>query len=201
MKALSKDIDKILEIIIDEHEHDVNRINQTHHKDFIDVMLSLMNKSSCMHDQFSYSIDRTNIKAILIEMIVGSLESSSTTTEWVLSELLRNPRAMKKLKEELKRVVGEGKMVSETDLVGLKYLEMVIKESFRLHPNAALLLPRESMEETVIDDYFIPKKSRIFVNTWAIGRDRNLWSENAEEFIPERANEHFAGGGSIGALL
>ncbi|KAF2298786.1 hypothetical protein GH714_027631 [Hevea brasiliensis] len=41
-------------------------------------------------------------------------------------------------------------------------------------------------EETIIDGYHIPKNARIIVNAWAIGRDPNAWSDNAEEFLPER---------------
>ncbi|MBA0776000.1 hypothetical protein Gotri_011066 [Gossypium trilobum] len=42
------------------------------------------------------------------------------------------------------------------------------------------------MEDIVIDGYYIPKKSRVLVNIWAIGRDPNIWSNNVEEFSPER---------------
>lgn len=77
-------------------------------------------------------------------------------------------------------------MVEEKDLGNLSYLDMAVKESFRLHPIAPLLVPREGLEETSIEGYWIPKKSRVMVNTWAIGRDPNVWSENVEEFYPER---------------
>ncbi|GMN58875.1 hypothetical protein TIFTF001_027977 [Ficus carica] len=77
-------------------------------------------------------------------------------------------------------------MVEEKDLRKLDYLNLVITESFRLHPVAPLIVPRESREDITIEEYFIPKKSRIIVNTWAIGRDPNVWSQNMEELHPER---------------
>ncbi|PSS08393.1 Cytochrome P450 CYP736A12 like [Actinidia chinensis var. chinensis] len=189
LKATSKAIDEILEIIIAEHVHkqEANTINKMkHHEDFIDVMLSFLNQSSSTHDEFPYSIDRTNIKAIIFDIIVGALDTSVTTIEWIMSELLRHPRVMKKLQAEFMSIVGGERMMEERDLAKLEYLDMVIKETLRLHPVAPLLVPRESTDEIVIDEYFIPKKSRIIVNCWAIGRDLNVWSENAEEFFPER---------------
>ncbi|PSS08394.1 Cytochrome P450 CYP736A12 like [Actinidia chinensis var. chinensis] len=189
LKASSKAIDDILEIIIDDHVHKqeakaTNKMKQ--HEDFVDVMLSLINQSSSIHDELPYSIDRMNIKAIILDMIVGAIDTSSTAIEWIMSELLRHPQIMKKLQAELMSVVGGERMVEERDLAKLEYLDMVIKETLRLHPVAPLLVPRESTEEIVINEYFIHKKSRIIVNCWAIGRDPNVWSENVEEFFPER---------------
>ncbi|THG04436.1 hypothetical protein TEA_003284 [Camellia sinensis var. sinensis] len=189
IKEASKANDTILEIIITEHEQDPARFHQTHDKkDFIDVMLSLMNNKSSKttHDEPSYSIDRNNIKAIAVDMIVGAIDTSSTAIEWVMSEILTHPRVAQKIQQELMSVVGGERMVAETDLVKLEYLEMVIKETLRIHPVAPLLLPHESMEDIVIDGYFISKNSRVLVNSWAMGRDPCIWSDNVGEFLPER---------------
>ena len=187
MKKVGKDLDKVLEKIIMEHEQ---RAREQHgrydHKDFVDVLLSLMNQPMNPQDQHIYIIDRTNIKAIVLDMVVAAFDTSAAAIEWTLSELLKNPRVMKNLQEELERVIGMDRMVEEKDLEKLDYLDMVVKESFRLHPIAPLLVPRESIEDVTIEGHFIAKKSRIIVNTWTIGRDPNVWSENVEEFYPER---------------
>ncbi|GKV36160.1 hypothetical protein SLEP1_g44321 [Rubroshorea leprosula] len=67
----------------------------------------------------------------------------------------------------------------------LKYLNLVIKETLRLHPAAPLLAPRESRERCEIDGYEIPEKSRVVINAWAIGRDPKYWTE-ADKFFPNR---------------
>ncbi|KAG8661506.1 cytochrome P450 CYP736A12-like [Manihot esculenta] len=186
MKAFSKKMDKILEKIIDEHEREAQWQKQQQTRDFVDVLLSLMNQPIASNDESLSTLDRTNIKAILQDMIIGSFDTSAVTIEWTLTELLRHPSAMKRLQDELQSVVGLDKMVQEKDLSNLPYLDMVIKESLRLHPVGPLLIPRSCMEEIIIDGYHIPKKARIIVNAWGIGRDPDVWSDNAEEFLPER---------------
>lgn len=118
-------------------------------------------------------------------MIVAGMDTSATVIEWAMSELIRHPQAMKKLQKELETVVGMDQMVEESHLEKLGYLEMVVKETMRIHPVAPLLLPHESMEDCVIDGYRIPKNSRVIVNTYAIGRDPKVWP-NPEKFSPER---------------
>uniref|UniRef100_A0A803KVF0 Cytochrome P450 n=1 Tax=Chenopodium quinoa TaxID=63459 RepID=A0A803KVF0_CHEQI len=47
-------------------------------------------------------------------------------------------------------------------------------------------IQRDAMQEITFDGYYIPKGSQIFLNAWAIGRDPTIWSNNYEEFHPER---------------
>jgi len=169
-------------VIITEHEQTSNVENE----DFVHILLSIMHQTIDLENEQDHVIDRTNIKAILLDMIVASIDTSATTIEWALSELLRHPKVMKKLQDEIRNEVGNKRMVEENDLNKLSYLDMVVDEIFRLYPGSPLLLPRECRESITIDGFFIKKKTRVIVNAWAIGRDPNVWSKNAEEFYPER---------------
>lgn len=114
------------------------------------------------------------------------MDTSATTVEWIFTELLRHPQVMKKLQKEIEEKVGRTyKILEESDMETLEYLDMVIKETFRLHPVGPLLLPHESIEDCTIDGFHIPKKSRILINTKAIGQDPMVWEE-PEKFFPER---------------
>jgi cytochrome P450 len=98
---------------------------------------------------------------------------------------MKHPRVMKKVQKELEDVVGLERMVEESDLDSLEYLDMVLKETFRLHPIAPLLLPHLAMEDCTVNGLHIPQNSRVIINVWAIGRDPSVWSD-AEKFFPER---------------
>jgi ferulate-5-hydroxylase len=73
--------------------------------------------------------------------------------------------------------------VEKTDIEKLTYLKCVVKETLRLHPPITLL--HETIEDTAIGGYFVPKGSRVMINVWVIGRDKDSW-EDPEEFRPSR---------------
>nr|DAD35312.1 TPA_asm: hypothetical protein HUJ06_005952 [Nelumbo nucifera] len=139
MKKVSKLLDEFLEKIIDEHVQYTNN-HQGHHRDFAHVMLSLMEPQDAAKELSNIiGIDRTNIKAIILDMLVGAMDTSATAIEWGFSEILRHTRVMKRVQEELREVVGMDRLVE--DLIRLEDLDMVMKESMRLHPVAPLLDP------------------------------------------------------------
>lgn len=100
-------------------------------------------------------------------------------------ELLLHPQKMAKVKAELNSVIGEKRVIEESDISRLPYLQATIKEVLRVHPAAPLLAPHASEEETLVKGYRIPKNTTIFVNIWAISRDPNIWKD-PESFEPER---------------
>ncbi|KAG7987415.1 hypothetical protein I3843_03G133000 [Carya illinoinensis] len=170
MKAISKIYDDFLEKIIDEH---VQPKDENKTKDFFDVMLSFMGS------------EESEKNIWLQDLLAASMDTSATAIDWALSELMKHPRIMKKLQKELENVVGLKRMVEEADLDRLDYLSMVVKETFRLHPVVPLLLPHEAREDCTVNGFHMPRKSRIIINVWAIGRDPRVWSD-AEKFFPER---------------
>ena len=119
------------------------------------------------------------------DVFLAGTETSSTIVEWTMSEMLKNPRVMKKAQTEVRKIFKKKGYIDEADLDKLSYMKLVIKESMRLHPAAPLLLPRESGDKCEINGYEIPVKSKVIVNAWAIGRDPETWID-AESFDPER---------------
>lgn len=122
------------------------------------------------------------------DIFLAGVDTSAATVNWAMAELARNPRAMKKAQEEVRTYAGKSGIVTEDVIDHLQYLKMVVKETLRLHPSAALLLPRETMNHFRINGYDIQPKTLIQINVWAIGRDPRYW-KNAEDFFPERFSD------------
>ncbi|KAM0018755.1 putative cytochrome P450 [Helianthus debilis subsp. tardiflorus] len=122
---------------------------------------------------------------IMLDVFNAGTDTTSTSLDWAIGELLRNPHTMKKLQQEA-HTVGQGReMITEDDLDNMPYLKAVLKEALRLHVPAPLLVPRESTKDVKLLGYDIPSGSQVMINAWAIARDPLIWEE-PEEFRPER---------------
>ncbi|XP_019179448.1 PREDICTED: premnaspirodiene oxygenase-like [Ipomoea nil] len=184
LRKLRRRIDQILDQIIDQHRQKHNDNIGYCDEDIVDVLLRLQEKGG-----FNFPITTDNIKAVIQDMFSAGTETSASTTEWAMSEMLRNPGVMEKAQAELREVVKGKDKIQEIDVKELKYLKMVIKETLRLHPPIPLLLPRECREEREIEGYVIPPKTKVIVNAWAINRDPEHWKD-PESFKPERFRDN-----------
>ena len=118
-------------------------------------------------------------------MFVGGTDTSSIIVEWALAELLANLDKMDLLQSELKRIVGEKKLVDISDLPNLPYLSAVVKETMRMHPVLPLLLPHKLTQSCELLGYEILADTEVYINVWAIGHDPNVW-DNPSRFHPQR---------------
>ncbi|KAM0852499.1 hypothetical protein ACQ4PT_051718 [Festuca glaucescens] len=181
MKKLSKMFDRFLEHVVEEHSERRRRDGESFvAKDMVDVLLEFANDPS-----LEVKLNREGVKAFTQDLIAGGTESSAVTVEWALSELLKKPEVFAKATEEMDRVVGRGRWVTEKDMPSLPFIQAIVKETMRLHPVAPMLVPRLSRENTSIGGYDIPAGTRVLVSVWSIGRDPELW-DAPEEFMPER---------------
>lgn len=129
-------------------------------------------------------INHKSLLQILQDIFAAGTDTSAITTEWALSELINHPDIMLKAVQEIDSIIGKERLVEESDVASLPFLQAIVKETLRLHPTGPMIL-RESSEDCEIGGYHIPARTRVFVNVWAIGRDPNYWN-NPLEFRPER---------------
>ncbi|CAL4970952.1 unnamed protein product [Urochloa decumbens] len=176
---------ELMECAIKQHEERramaaKNGTFQEEEEDLVDVLLRVQ-KEGGLEVPLTMGI----IKAVILDLFSAGSETSATTLQWAMAELMRNPDVMKKAQAELRGTLNGKPRITEDDLAQMKYLKLIIKETMRLHPAAPLLLPREARESCKILGYDVLKGTTVFVNAWAIGRDPRYW-DDPEEFKPER---------------
>ncbi|XP_068650576.1 cytochrome P450 71AU50-like [Aristolochia californica] len=186
MKALFLKFDRLFDTIIyqklkmdkgevEEVEGEKERI------DFLQFMLNLIKEEEDSKTPFTMD----HLRALLMDMVVGGTDTASNTIEWAIAHMMDKLEVMKKVQDELERVVGRDNIVEESHISKLHYLDAVVKEVLRLHPALPLLVPHCPSQSCTIGGYTIPEGARVFLNVWAIHRDPSIWP-NPSKFDPER---------------
>ncbi|KEH34025.1 putative cytochrome P450 [Medicago truncatula] len=176
-------IDQIMENIITEHKEAKSKGSYDQaetDQDLVDVLIKYEDGSNK-----EFFLTKDNIKAIILDIFGAGGETSASTIDWAMVEMVKDPRIMKKAQDEVREVFKMKGKVDENCINELNYLKLVVKETLRLHPPAPLLLPRECSQACDINGYHIPIKTKVIINAWAIARDSNYWTE-PERFYPER---------------
>ncbi|KAJ9131524.1 hypothetical protein P3X46_035179 [Hevea brasiliensis] len=188
MKKLHRRFDAFLTEIVEDHK--INGFNGAEMHNMLSTLISLKEEG----DSDGLKPTDTEIKALLLNMFTAGTDTSASTVEWAIAELIRHPRVLAKVQQELDSVIGRERLVTESDLAQLTYLQAIVKETFRLHPATPLSLPRIAANSCEINGYHIPKNSTLLVNIWAIARDPTIWADPLK-FKPER---FLAGGENAG---
>jgi len=137
-------------------------------------------------------INEEEIANLCSEFLNAGTDTTTTSLEWIMANLVKYPKIQDRLFMEIKEVVGNGDQeeVSESDLKRMPYLKAVVLEGLRRHPPARLLIPHAVMEDVVLNnEYLIPKNAAINFLVAEMGWDPEAW-EDPLTFKPERFLNH-----------
>ncbi|KAH0728019.1 hypothetical protein KY285_004337 [Solanum tuberosum] len=92
------ELDAILENIINEHKNN----GELGGEGLVATLLRLMKEGG-----FQFPITNDNIKAIIFDMFGAGTETSSTTIDWTMVEMMRNPNVLSKAQAEVRNMFRE----------------------------------------------------------------------------------------------
>ncbi|THH09705.1 hypothetical protein EW145_g1826 [Phellinidium pouzarii] len=129
--------------------------------------------------------------------LVAGHETTSTETMWCLFALSQRPDIQTKLRTELLDVSTDTPSMDE--LSALPYLDIVVRETMRLHaavPNTIRIAMHDDtipVGEPFVDKYGkthteikVGKGDGIFIPILALNRTKAIWGDDAAEFNPDR---------------
>ncbi|KAG2315958.1 hypothetical protein Bca4012_066805 [Brassica carinata] len=171
--VVSDKFDALFERILVEHEKKQDGHQET---DLMEALLAAYGDDK---------ITRKHIKTLFADLLFAGTDASAQAAQWAMAEIIRNPNVLKRLREEIDCLVGQGtRLIHETDLPNLPYLQAVVKEVLRLHPPGTVF-GRISQKGFRIREFYIPEETSFAINIYAIMRDPDYW-EDPDEFKPER---------------
>nr|POE53188.1 cytochrome p450 71a26 [Quercus suber] len=101
-ERVAKQFDDFLEGVIEEHINSKKKGSDDHsqenedQKDFVDVLLWVQKEN-----MIGFPIDRVCIKALILDTFIAGTDTTYSALEWAMTELLRHPKMMKKMQDEL----------------------------------------------------------------------------------------------------
>ncbi|TFK20130.1 cytochrome P450 [Coprinopsis marcescibilis] len=136
-------------------------------------------------ENLSYSErERVARNAIAVSFVGGS-DTVVTSARALIFAMASHPDVQRKAQAELDAVVGAERLPSPTDMDHLPYMQAIVKEIGRWHTVVPLGLPHASRDDDVFNGYFIPGKTILMPNVWAIMHDPEIF-EDPDKFNPER---------------
>ncbi|KAF5636492.1 cytochrome p450 [Fusarium sp. NRRL 52700] len=137
------------------------------------------------------------------EQVLGLLAAGRDTTaslmSWTWYCLVRNPRVFAKLRAEILSFFGPNPRdpsitMTFASLKECTYLQHVLSETLRLH-SVVPFNSRRALRDTTLpvgggtdgkSPIFVPKGTEVNFSTHVLHRRKDLWGEDADEFVPER---------------
>lgn len=185
VKKTAEEYDVIMEDWIREQREKMSSGQPIDPKDEVFVA-SLLNRLNSESDKDLSVFDKgTIVKATCSTIIGGAADTTTVALTWTLALLVNHRHVLEKAQEEIETHVGRERVVEESDLKNLVYLNAIIKESLRLYPPGAIIAPHQAIEDCIVAGYKVKKGTRLMVNLWNIQRDPEFWTQ-PEEYIPER---------------
>uniref|UniRef100_A0A8W7NXJ4 Cytochrome P450 n=1 Tax=Anopheles atroparvus TaxID=41427 RepID=A0A8W7NXJ4_ANOAO len=170
-------------------KHNVQR------NDFLNLLIQIKNKGSVSDkDEANQPVGTGEVGITMNELtaqvfifFLAGFETSSTTMNFCLYELAKNPRIQERLREEINKAIAANAGELTYDVVmGIEYLDNVINETLRKYPPLETITRAPERDYTIPGTtHVIPKGTLVQIPIYALQHDPDYFPE-PERFDPDR---------------
>ncbi|XP_063170090.1 cytochrome P450 1A5-like [Candoia aspera] len=180
-KEVNRKFNMLIQRLVEEHyiSFDKNNI-----RDITDSLISFCQDKK-LDSNANEALKDLNIVGIVNELFGAGFDTVSTGLSWCLLYLVTYPEIQRKIQEELDQIIGRGRTPKLSDCAMLPYSEAFIFEMFRHSSFVPFTIPHCTTRDTVLNGFYIPQDTCVFVNQWQVNHDPKLWDEPSA-FNPER---------------
>ncbi|KAM7410258.1 hypothetical protein PAMA_001617 [Pampus argenteus] len=158
------------------HKQDLDHNNP---RDYIDSFLIEMEN----HKGSDQGFNETNLAMCALDLFLAGTETTTTTLQWALVFLIKNPEIQEKVHAEIDRVIGKTRQPAMADRPNMPYTDAVIHEIQRMGNIVPLNGLRMAAKDTTLGGYFIPKGTSLLPFLTSVLFDKNEW-ETPDTFNP-----------------
>lgn len=180
-KDINRRFNSFVQKIVQEHYSSFDRENI---RDITDSLIGHCQEKSVGEDT-QVQLSNEKIIHIVNDLFGAGFDTVTTALSWSLMYLALYPDVQKKIHEELDRTIGRERRPRLSDRGMLPYTEAFILELFRHSSFMPFTIPHSTTKATVLNGFYIPKDTCVFINQWQVNHDETLWKDPSS-FRPER---------------
>lgn len=169
----------ILDFISQEVKRHKQDLDHSNPRDYIDGFLIEMEN----HKESGLGFSETNLALCSLDLFLAGTETTSTTLQWALVYLIRNPDIQEKVHAEIDRVIGQNRQPSMADRTNMPYTDAVIHEIQRMGNIVPLNGLRMAAKDTTLGGFFIPKGTSLMPILTSVLFEKTEW-ETPDTFNP-----------------
>ncbi|CAG5053260.1 unnamed protein product [Parnassius apollo] len=159
-----------------DHNYDLRSYKR---QSFLDLLIKLSGGEKGYSDK--------ELREEVLALTVAGTDTSAVAVGYTLKLLAKYPKVQDKVFQELQEVFGDSdRPLVKEDLINLRYLDRVVKESLRLFPPVPFIIRKVLEDVALPSGRVLPAGSGIVVSIWGVHRDPKYWGPDAECFDPDR---------------
>uniref|UniRef100_A0A8D2J176 Cytochrome P450 1A n=1 Tax=Varanus komodoensis TaxID=61221 RepID=A0A8D2J176_VARKO len=182
-----KELDKLFLAFLQKHinEHYEN-FCKDNIRDITDSLIMQSQEQKIVTNRGSrVHLPEEKIVNLVNDLVGASFDTVTTALSWSLMYLVAYPEIQKKIQAELDQTVGGERNPRLSDRPMLPYTEAFILEVFRHSSYFPFTIPHCTTQDTVLNGFWIPKDTCVFINQWQVNHNEKLWKDPSS-FSPER---------------
>ncbi|CAM6090437.1 unnamed protein product [Calypogeia fissa] len=149
------------------------------HKDVLDLLISAAQDGS-------KELNRQQLRDNCLTILLAGHHTTASLVAWTMYMLALQPQWQEKARAEVEDLLrGAGGEVGWSTLSSMKTTTMILHETLRFFPPIPLI-GRLCLKENSVGRYTIPAGVEILIPTAVIHRDKELWGDDADQFLPTR---------------
>ncbi|KAL8942139.1 MAG: hypothetical protein Q9216_001824 [Gyalolechia sp. 2 TL-2023] len=138
--------------------------------------------------------DADLVRDQLVHVLIAGRDTTACLMSWTFFMLVRHPRVLERLKQEIKSTLPNGERLARPQLQKLTYLRCILNEILRLYPQLPINV-RFARKTTLLpvgggpdgeSPVLIRRGAGVGYSVYHMHRRKSLYGEDADEFRPER---------------
>merc|ERR1712216_167811 len=125
------------------------------------------------------------LRDLVLNFLIAGRDTTAQALSWTIFCLTQHPEAANKARQEIIDVCGIRGPAYE-DMNRLPYVNAVLSEALRLYPSVHTDSKVAASDDTLPDGTWIARGTEILYDIYSMGRDKDIWGDDAESFRPER---------------